>query len=489
MMRCARLLLVFVAVAMGSVTIPAAPNTGTFTQTGNMTVARSQHSATLLPDGRVLLAGGSSSNSSIPTSTEIYDPATGTFRAAAPMTVARRMHTATLLPDDRVLIVGGYGAGGALASAELFDPITGAFTATGSLSTARGGHTAILLSTGKVLIVGGYGANSYPNVAPAELYDPATGTFAPAGTYVGRGGCDFCAPSVLLSDGTVLFPGQYPAQLYDPASDVFTPIGMMRREESTAAVLMNGQVLFAGGETVGRMDDAELYNPATRSFVPTASMASRRVWHTLTLLPNGMVLAAGGETDSCTGSSCFFAGSIATAELYDPSIPTFLAAGSMATARETHTATLLKDGRVLLAGGVSYGGIGIFGGNLTSAELYSPEVLVPAPALVTLSGDGRGQGAVFHAGTTHVVGSDDPAAAGDSVDIYCTSLTSGSVIPPQVAIGGRMAAVLTVSKVPGLVGVDQVRVRVPGGLAPGPAVRVRLTYLDRPSNEVTIGVR
>src|SRR5262249_52195646 len=154
-----------------------------------------------------------SGNASILTSTEIYDPNTGTFRVAASMTVARRMHTATLLPDDRVLIVGGYGAGGALASAELFDPRTGMFTATGSLTAARGGHTAILLATGKVLIIGGYGWFTYPDIAAAELYDPVTGTFAAAGSYIGRGGCDFCAPSVLLSDGAVLFPGQSPAQL------------------------------------------------------------------------------------------------------------------------------------------------------------------------------------------------------------------------------------------------------------------------------------
>ena len=466
-----------------------AQSAGAFTATGSMTVPRSQHSATLLADGRVLIAGGASSDVSILASAEIYDPATATFRATGSLRAARRMHTATLLPDDRVLLVGGYGAGGALASAELFDPATGTFSPTGSLSTARGGHTAVLLPTGKVLIVGGYGVNTYPNIAAAELYDPATGTFAEAAAYVGRDGCDFCAPSIPLSDGTVLFPGQHPAQLYDPARDAFSPIGPMLHEQSTAALLMNGQVLFAGGAPIGRIADAELYNPATHAFVPTASMASPRVWHTLTLLPTGMVLAAGGETDTCTGSACMFAGTLASAELYDTAAGAFVATGSMTIARETHTATLLKDGQVLLAGGVAYGGIGIYYGATASADLYSPDMPVPAPVLHSVSGDGHGQGAIFHAGTRNLVTVDDPAAVGESVDIYCTGLLAGSVIPPQVAIGGRMAALLSVAEVPGAPGVDQVRARIPSAVGPGPAVRVRLSYIERPSNEVTIGVR
>ena len=479
---------VFLVAAFVGGRVPAiAQSAGTFTATGSMTVPRSQHSATLLPDGRVLIAGGASSDASILASAEIYDPAAATFRATGSLGAARRMHTATLLPDDRVLLVGGYGAGAALASAELFDPATGTFSPTGSLGAPRGGHTAILLPTGKVLIIGGYGWNTYPDIAMAELYDPATGTFAAAGAYVGRDGCDFCAPSVALSDGTVLFPGQHPAQLYDPAGDAFSPIATMLHEQSTAALLMNGQVLFAGGAPIGRIADAELYNPATHTFVSTASMASPRVWHTLTLLPTGMVLAAGGETDKCTGSACIFAGTLATAELYDTAA--FVATGSMTTARETHTATLLKDGKVLFAGGVAYGGIGIYYGATVSAELYSPDMPVPAPVLNSVSGDGHGQGAIFHAGTRNLVTVDDPAAVGESVDIYCTGLGAGSVIPPQVAIGGRMAALLSIAEVAGAPGVNQVRVRIPSGVGPGPAVRVRLSYIDRPSNEVTIGVR
>jgi hypothetical protein len=264
---------------------------------------------------------------------------------------------------------------------------------------------------------------------------------------------------------------------------------MMIGDGAAGIALMNGTVLFAGGEDVGRESAAELYNPLTGSFASTGSMGWRRVWHTLTLLPNGIALAAGGETDSCSGNFCSFAGSVASAELYDPLAGTFRATGNLAVPRETHTATLLPDGRVLMAGGVLYGGIGIFYGSLAIAELYTPDVLVPAPALLSLSGDGHGQGAIYHAGTSYVAGPDDPAAVDEDLDLYCTGLTDGSVIPPQVAIGGRMAAVLSFGKVPDLPGVNQVRVRVPSSIAAGPGVLVRLTYLDRPSNEVTIGVQ
>jgi uncharacterized protein (TIGR03437 family) len=160
----------------------------------------------------------------------------------------------------------------------------------------------------------------------------------------------------------------------------------------------------------------------------------------------------------------------------------------MAIARESHTATLLGDGRVLVAGGVSYGGIGIFGGSLDSAELYTPDALVPAPRLVSLSGDGRGQGAIFHAGTTHAATPDDPAAAGEEIDITCIGLPD-SVFAPRIAIGGRIASVSSIIRAHNSPGISQVRVRVPRGIASGPAVSVRLFHMDRLSNAVTIAVR
>jgi hypothetical protein len=484
------LVCLLVIAAAGNAAIAQAQSPGTFTRTGDMTTARAQHTATMLTTGKVLMTGGTQSGGfSSLSSAEIYDPKSGTFTRTGNMATGRRMHTATRLPDGRVLVVGGYEAAGvALKSAELYDPSRGTFTAAGNMVTARGGHSAILLASSKVLIVGGYDVNAYPNLAPAEIYDPSSETFTAAAEYVARGGCDFCAPSVLLTDGTVLFPGQYPAQLYDPVANSFTPAGMMKAEQSAATLLTTGKVLFAGGESdFGRSAAAELYDPDTHTFTVIASMAWRRGWHTLTLLPNGQALAAGGETESCSANACTFAGTLATAELYDPSTATFMATADMTAKREIHTATLLDDGRVLIAGGDSYGGIGIYYGATASAELYAPDVLVPAPALAFVSG--TSQGAIYHAGTSHLAAPDDPAGVGELVDLSCTGLDTGSAIPPQVSIGGRLAEIISFRQPSGVAGMNQIRVRVPGAIAPGDAVPVRLFYLDRPSNEVTIAIR
>ena len=488
MRRAPRLFVLLIGGALAATSTAAAQSPGMFVQTGTMTAVRSFHSATLLASGEVLIAGGAAGNVPL-ASAEIYKPSTGSFRALKDMTTARRVHTATLLPDERVLIVGGYHDHEALASAEIYDPATATFTPTGGLITGRGGHSAILLTTGEVLVIGGYGTRAFPNLAPAEIYDPATGAFRAAGAYVGRGGCDFCAPAVLLHDGTVLFPGQSPAQIYDREKDAFSPSGVMTFEPSAAAVLANGQVLFAGGEVMARLSNAEIYDPAAETFAKTASMSMSRVWHTLSALPDGTVLVAGGETDACSGRSCVFAGSVDSAELYDPSAGSFVSTGEMTVARETHTATLLADGRVLVAGGVAYGGIGIFHGSLAGAELYTPAALVPAPLLVSTSGDGRGQGAIFHAGTRYLATPEDPARADEALDVQSRGLLTQSVAFPRVTIGGRSATVLSVTRASDAGGVSLVRVRVPRGIAAGPAVRVRLFELDRPTNDVTIAVR
>jgi hypothetical protein len=347
---------------------------GVFVPTGNMTTVRHEHTATLLPSGKVLIAGGENSGPSLETGivyvtavTELYDPAAGTFTAGGAMTTVRYQHTATLLPGGKVLITGGLGNSPPVetTSAELYDPATGTFSATGSMTVARLFHTATLLASGKVLLAGGMndgGLGSLSEgpgapVATAELYDPATGTFTPTGNMTASMANH---TATLLPNGKVLLVGGGNAQLYDPATGTFAATGTTppSRYGHAAALLPSGQVLLAGGEIAGyesSLVSAELYDPKLGTFSLTGSMTVARYRPTATLLPSGQVLIVGGATYQASG----------TAELYDPATGTFAPTGNLSLSRAEHTATLLPGGRVLVAGGVGY-----MGTYLASAELY-----------------------------------------------------------------------------------------------------------------------
>ena len=295
----------------------------------------------------------------------------------------------------------------------------------------------------------------------------------------------------MLQDGRVLVVGSACGdcwleheEVYDPVTGVFKAVGELYTcnggcfsyiwEGHTATLLQNGKVLLAGGvsEDFGVFSHAELYDPSTDAITPTADMNIARVGDTATLLTDGTVLVAGGQY--------YF--SLIDVELYDPATGTFSYTGHMATPRTGHSAVLLFDGRVLTSGGVA----DIW---LNSAELYTPQLLPPSPALFSLSGDGTGQGAIWNADTGKIASSANPATAGDVLSMYTTSLFEGNVIAPQVAIGGQAAEVLYFGDAPGYPGYYQVNFRVPGGVAPGSAVTVRLTYLGRASNAVAIGVQ
>jgi hypothetical protein len=444
--------------------------TGTFTATGNMTTPRGVYSATLLADGKVLIAGGNYTGSCCLASAELYDASAGAFTPTGNMITPRAAHSATLLPNGKVLIAGGLTSGGKrLASAELYDPSTGEFTPTADMATGAGAATAILLANGKVLITHPrYGVGP----AAAEIYDPLTGTFSATGDQLVSWGGQQVA---LLTDGRVYFSCCMPEELYDPASGTFSFTGARTRVYATefaAALLPNGKVLLSGGlseqnDTV--TDGTELYDSSTGASSATADMTMRRFGHSATLLGDGTVMIAGG-------SSSVFSGSLSTsAEMYDPATGAFSRTGEMTVVRGYHTATLLNDGSVLITGG--------------GAERYTPAVPVPAPVLFSLSGDGRGQGAIWHGATGQVASADNPAISGETLSMYTTSFVEGGVIPPQVAVGGRFTDILYFGAAPGYRGYYQVNFRLPVGLASGEAVSVRLSYLGRPSNAVTIGVQ
>ncbi len=364
-----------------SATVIVTTSSSRFTPTGSLNEARGLHTATLLPDNKVLVAYGSNSSSYTAatgyvglSSIEVYDPGTGTFTEIVGEDGAGIFgHTATLLQNGKVLLAGGfvnsvwdYGVSASSNGANLYDSATGEFSGSGNMTASRGGHTATLLANGKVLIAGG--ADQDPTgtgLASAELYDPNTDAFTQTGSMaVGR----FLHTATLLQNGKVLIVGAAltstsapvaTAEVYDPAAGTFTMTGAMAtaREQHTATLLADGRVLIVGGTTSTGTGDfqptatVEVYNPATGSFSVTGSMAEARTFHTATLLPNGKVLVAGGGDEN------------STAEIYDPATGSFSITGGMEIGRSGHTATLLPNGSVLVAGG------GIFAG-LASAELY-----------------------------------------------------------------------------------------------------------------------
>jgi len=327
----------------------------------------------LLASDKVLIAGGA--NGVADASAELYNPATGASTATGSMTEARIGHTATLLNDSArsVLIVGSVDT-----TAELYNPAKGTFTATGSMHHARTSPTATLLSSSgpnasKVLIVGG---NTTSGDLVAELYDPVTSTFTDTGsTTIVRSGHTATLLTAGPLTGQVLIAGggdSASAELYNPATGMFTATGDMTvaRTGHTATALgtqdgaQNGDVLIVGAE-----GSADLYDPTKGTFARIGSswpyMQPRSYAHTANLRNDGTVLAAGGYGGR---PRCGRISLNATA-LFAPESDGFTAPGFLATRRDSHTATLLADGTILIVGGTEHGCLGA-AVVLSSAELF-----------------------------------------------------------------------------------------------------------------------
>ncbi len=342
---------------------------GVLVATGTMGSARAAHTATTLPDGRVLVAGGFMREENSAADAEVYDPVTGMFAATGPMLTPRHSHTATLLADGRVVLAGGYDAQGEyLKSAEVYDPASGTFASASPMTSARANHQAVLLQDGRVLLIGGVGTG-WTFLSSTELYDPASAAFTPTGSM------SFPREShaaVRLADGRVLVVGGHQgrreaielytsAEIYDPVSGSFAPAGdlAIRRHKHDAVLLTDGQVLITGGtderDNRGVYTSTEIYDPNSSAFRAGEDMQRPRYKHngTSLLLPDGRVLLAGGATQ---------------AEVYDPQTDAFtLVGGEARMVGQFSASALLPDGRVLITGGY-----GENRGPQTSAWIYQP---------------------------------------------------------------------------------------------------------------------
>jgi N-acetylneuraminic acid mutarotase len=300
----------------------------------------------LLRDGRVLLTGGvqNAGFRSELASAEIYDPGAGTFSATGSMSVPREGHTATMLRDGRVLIAGGSDNGiHTLDSAEIYDPTSGTFRGTGHLHQPRIAHVAALLGTGKVLIAGGGRGGmpgGYISYDTAEMYDPAAGSFTAIRAHMKSDRVG--AAAVKLNDGRVLIVGGKSgrrmtsrlsnlssltplntAEIYDPETGAFIRTGDMSAPHylATATILDSGNVLVVGGWTIRGpivvgMRDADLYQPETNRFSQAGQTNVARLTNTATLLNDGEVLIAGGIADKALVT--------ASVEFYSPKQHRFL---------------------------------------------------------------------------------------------------------------------------------------------------------------------
>jgi hypothetical protein len=350
------------------------PAVGRWELLAPMSAPRLDFTATLLRDGRVLIAGGRTNAfayapSGAPTSSvQLFDPATKTFSKAASLGVARSGHTATLLSSGKVIAAGG--SGGGFGTAEIYDPAADAWTTTGAMNFPRTDHAAVLMSDGRVLVTGGgaatiigYGPQgSRPAKAPAEIYDPATDSWSTAAPP------EYDRPvkptATLLTNGRVLVVGgQYMdgsgdeslerSEIYDPRSNSWaaaTPESRAgAREFHAAATLANGDVLIAGGERDwSSVGFSSMYHPDSNSWTQLPNMHENRCAPGSALLPSGMVLLVGG---GCAGPE-----ETATAEEFDPQSYRWFTVASLPSLRGSLQLVALRDGRVLGLGGMEEAG-------------------------------------------------------------------------------------------------------------------------------------
>lgn len=341
------------------------PSANTWTTVASLNDARYYHTATLLPSGKVLVAGGNADGLAVLSSAEIYDPIANTWTTVASLNTGRFSAAATLLPNGQVLVTGGQIWGGLWPTGleEVYDPIANTWTIVAPLKTVRRNHTATLLPSGKVLVAGGHNFDCCM-LTSAEVYDPSLNTWTTAASL---SSARYGHTTTLLPSGKVLVVGGYngssynsSAEVYDPSADTWVTVAPLNTAHAyhTATLLPSGKVLVAGGYNGSSYHTgAEVYDPIEDTWTTVASLNTAFMFGMATLLPGGKVLVAGG----------FNGGPLAIAEEYDdPSAGSWTTVTPLNTAHDYHTATLLPSGKVLVVGGQTTGG------SLNSTKVYNP---------------------------------------------------------------------------------------------------------------------
>lgn len=352
---------------------------------GSLETGRTEHTATVLQDGRVIVVGGFRKPRCL-AAAEIFDPRSRVFKTTGDLRKGRFRHTATLLADGKVLILGGdFSTYDGWMGAELYDPSTGRFAPCGPPDSQPKNHSATLLLSGKVLVVGRFGKDQ-----TAKLYEPVSGTYSETGTLRWKREAH---TATRLSDGTVLvvggkewhsnagesqsgsFFGLTNAEVYDESSGAFSAVGGMAvgRYGHSATLLADGQVLIAGGFTgESATASAELYDPVSRSFRRTGDLVSGRVRHTATLLADNSVLVVGGDRAELDKPS-YLTSYVRGADRYLPTRGVFERATELLGERIGHTASCLQGGELLIVGGEreapAFGHTQIYP---TEARLFNP---------------------------------------------------------------------------------------------------------------------
>gem|GEM_PF-658207 len=444
------------------------------------------HTATALNNGKILVIGGASGKGSSPTifnSVEIYDPETGTWASAAPLPHQLMRHTATLLADGKVFVVGGtdnISSAACLTNTALYDPATDTWTATATMTTGRCFHTATLLGDGRVVVIGGRTQNSGADTtnnytATVEIYDPTTNSWSagnslPAARAYHR--------AVLLTNSKIFVAGGINSSggiaitaLYNPSGNSWSsgPTLSPYRKLPSATLLGNGLVALVGGENSGTaLTNTTLYNPDTNTLSEGAALPAGRYLHSATALGNNLIIAGGSSISANLFQDSLIYNSTAnqwqafanlkgfrsehaaviagkylvllggttgiyaysplhtTAEKLDVSAFLWKNETPMTVSRFIPVASALKNGKVMIAGGVT---TSPSFGYLLSTEIFDP-VTNQWTAGPDLPGPrARATGTLLNNGKVLVVGGQDNAAILSSTVIYDPDTNSWSPGP------------------------------------------------------------